>query len=130
MFKAKTLKLALIAITATSAYATSIFAVAQPLNVAQANAKVQQAKKVQQSIPVIGKTADGKYPVYNLEGDLTDINYFSGNTSWRSGDLLTRMVFLDPQDVNHGKYFCEYICKDGFQNVVGINPSFKKLLKH
>lgn len=130
MFNAKFIKLAFLTIAAGCAFSASIFAVAQPLDVAQASAKVQQAKKAQPGIPVIGKSADGKYPVYMLEGDLTDINYFSGNTSWRSGDLLTRMVFLDPQDVNHGKYFCEYICKDGFQNVVGINPSFKKLLKH
>jgi hypothetical protein len=130
MFNAKTLKLSILSIIASFVYSACIFAVAQPVNAAEANAKVQQAKKVQPGIPVIGKSADGKYPVYKLEGDLTDINYFSGNTSWQSGDLLTRMVFLEPQDVNHGKYFCEFICKDGFQNVVGINPSFKKLLKH
>lgn len=79
-------------------------------------------------IPVIGKSADGKYPVYDLRGDLQDFDYFSPGTKWTPNDLLTRMVFLDPRDVNNGKYKCAWICKDGFQNVVGLNPATRQFL--
>lgn len=79
-------------------------------------------------IPTKGITADGKYPVYYLDGGLDDINYFTGDGEYvfRSGELLGRLIFIEEQDVGKG-YDCEYICKDKKGGIVGINPSYKAL---
>ena len=80
-------------------------------------------------IKVIGVTADGKYPIYDLVGDETDTAYRAGSVLFTSGDLVNKLVFLAPADVDKGVYTCEFICKDQKQRTVGINPSFKFLLK-
>lgn len=80
------------------------------------------------SIPIIGHTADGKYPIYQLSGALDDVNYISGDTLWQPDELLTRMRFLKPQDVNHG-YQCDWVCKDSAGHIVGLNPANKGYLK-
>ncbi len=80
-------------------------------------------------IKILGKDVNGKYPVYDVQGDLTDINYFSGDYVFRSGELMNRLKFIQKQDVNANGYECEFICKDRAGNVVGINPAFKHLGK-
>lgn len=79
-------------------------------------------------IKIIGQTADGRYPIYQLRGDLSDFSYQSDSPDlvWRPSDLLTRLVYLDPNDVNKG-YECDWICKDEKGHVVGLNPILKKL---
>lgn len=82
-------------------------------------------------IKVIGKTADGKYPVYNLEGELSDTDWKAGGRIYTSGDLMKKLVFLDQADAfgpNH-QYECEFVCVDKQKRIVGLNPNFKKLLK-
>lgn len=93
---------------------------------------VMAAKEVESKatqIKILGKDIHGKYPVYDLDGDLTDVNYFSGNYVFRSGELLDRMDFVQQADVNRNGYECEFICKDGAGNVVGINPAYRYLGK-
>jgi hypothetical protein len=80
-------------------------------------------------IKILGKDVNGKYPVYDLDGDLTDVNYFSGNYVFRSGELLDRVGFIEKGDVNRNGYECEFICKDKTGNVVGINPAYRNLGK-
>lgn len=79
-----------------------------------------------EAIPTIGTTADGKYPIYQLEGELTDVNYKSGETLWTSGDLLTRIGYVDQADVNNNGYSCGFVCKDYQGHIVGIAPVYKQ----
>lgn len=81
------------------------------------------------TIPTLGKTADGKYPVYNLQGDLEDANYASPGRVWQPDDLLKRMVFVDAADVKAGVARCEWICKNRAQQVIGLNPQIKWMAK-
>lgn len=86
------------------------------------------AKGVRNPVKVIGKSDDGKYPIYDLQGDLNDLNYqTSGNIVYQPDDLPDRMVFLSPKDATGGAYKCEFICKDAKGRVVGLNPSWAKL---
>lgn len=82
-----------------------------------------------EQIPVVGRTVDGKYPIYDLQGDLTDVNYFSGNTVYTSGDLLPKMQFVDPQDMNAHGYACGFVCKDREGRTVGLSPAYKQFLE-
>lgn len=90
------------------------------------DAKAESAPK---SIPIIGLDVNHKYPVYDLEGDLTDLTYFSGDYVYRSGDLFSRMKDIKPEDVNHNGYVCEFICKDSQGAVVGLSPQFRHIAK-
>lgn len=91
----------------------------------------QEAHAAGGGIPVLGKTADGKYPVYNLQGDLDDLSYYSGNTQWQPDDLFkkNRMSYVDPADVQRGLAQCEIICKNRQQQVIGLNPARKWMSK-
>lgn len=108
------------------------FAQATGISCQQQKASIAAIKAEQKAgrIAKISMTKDCKYPVYDLQGDLDDINYTShdGSVMWQAGDLLTRIGYLDPVDVGRG-YTCEFVCKDTAGNIVGINPSFKKLGK-
>lgn len=75
-------------------------------------------------IKIVGNTADGEYPIYELEGELNDLNYRSPGLIWTPTDLLSRMVYLRPQDVDHG-YTCDWVCKDSANHIVGLNPQRK-----
>lgn len=88
-----------------------------------------EANAAQPTIPVMGKTADGKYPVYNLQGDLEDLNYASPGRVWQPDDLLRRMTFVDAADVKAGTVRCEWICKNRANQVVGLNPQIKWMAK-
>lgn len=77
-------------------------------------------------IQISGVTPDGKYPIYVLEGEATDITYKSGNTLYTSGQLVNMLVFVDEKDTK--RYNCEFLCKDKQDRTVGINPSFKFLI--
>ncbi len=90
------------------------------------DAKAEGAPK---TIPIIGLDVNHKYPVYDLEGDLTDLTYFSGDYVYRSGDLFSRMKDIKKEDVNHNGYVCEFICKDSQGAVVGLNPEFRHIAK-
>lgn len=86
--------------------------------------------KIVNPVPVVGKTADGKYDIYDLRGDLNDLNYVSSmHIIYQPDDLPARIKFLDPADVKAGTYVCDFICKDKVGHVVGLNPNLKKLYK-
>lgn len=76
------------------------------------------------TIKIVGKTADGKYPIYQLEGDVDALSYFSPGLVWTPNDLLTKLVYVDPADVDHG-YTCDWVCKDSANHIVGLNPGRK-----
>lgn len=81
-------------------------------------------------VPATGRTADGKYPVYALEGGLEDLSYVSprANTVYKPDDLLRRLVFLGESDTKGGQYQCEFVCKDRAGHIVGLNPQLKWML--
>lgn len=81
-------------------------------------------------IPTQGKTHDGKYPIYQIDGMLNDINYGSkvDSTRYQPSDLLGHMVYLNPQDVGRG-YACDFVCKDDQDHIVGLNPQVKWMEK-
>lgn len=74
-------------------------------------------------VPVIGRTKDGKYPRYDLKGDLDDINYFgiTKPTVWPAGTLEGRLVHLKKEDLKRG-YECDWVCKDPEGYIVGLRP--------
>lgn len=84
--------------------------------------------KQKNPIPTHGKTADGKYPIYDLKGDLADINYATSNGVVYSPDgLVGRVEWLKPEDANTANYRCDFVCKDKNDRVVGLNPEWKKV---
>ena len=95
------------------------------------NAEAGGAKKatVKNPIKVTGKTADGRYNTYDLDGELDDLNYSSitGNIIYQPDDLPDRIPFISPKDTNKGVYVCEFVCKDAHGNIVGLNPQWAKL---
>lgn len=78
-------------------------------------------------VPVTGRTADGKYPVYGLEGELGDLNYFSGNTVFRPNDLLGRMGYVSEADSHARGIQCDWICKNAAGQVIGLDPAYLKI---
>lgn len=81
-------------------------------------------------VPAAGRTADGKYPLYVLEGDLDDLNYVSVRTNiiYQPRDLLRRMVFLAETDAKSNQYQCGFVCKDAKARIVGLNPQVRWML--
>lgn len=95
---------------------------------AQAKPKPQAIRTLDHPIPIVGKTADGKYPIYQLKGELDDFNWFSGSIVYAPADLLGNMVFVDINDIKKGgEYVCEYVCKDKAGNIVGMNPAYRAM---
>lgn len=86
----------------------------------------RQAKRISK----LAMTKDCKYVVYDLDGELDDLNYSSkdGSIIWQPGDLMTRIGYLEASDVGRG-YTCEFVCKDTSGNIVGIHPAYKKSAK-
>jgi hypothetical protein len=83
------------------------------------------------TIPVIGKTDDGKYSRFDLEGDLEDIKWFTNTTNYvyTSGDLLVRLPFIKKEDIDKGTYVCKFVCKDKEGYIVGQPESNRVYLK-
>lgn len=102
------------------------FAIALVMNSSMAQAS-KSAKAVTNPIPVIGKTADQKYPVYGLEGDLDDFTFYANSVAYNTGDLEKRMVYLEKGDVDKNGYQCEFICKDSKGHTVGLNPAYRNV---
>lgn len=78
-------------------------------------------------IQITGVTSDGKYPIYDIEGEATDVTYKAAGKLYTSGDLVKHMVFVDPADTKY--YTCEFLCKNKANQTIGLNPSFKFLTK-
>ena len=88
----------------------------------------KEPAKLKNPIASAGKTSDGKYPIYDLKGDLNDLNYASSNgVVYNPDDLIGRINWLQPEDAKGGPYACEFICKDKAGHVVGLNPAWKKV---
>lgn len=93
-----------------------------------ANVRPAAAPKVVNPVKVIGKTADGKYNVYDLDGDLNDINYRTSNSIlFQPDDLPARMQYLSFKDAKSGAYACDFICKDKAGHTVGLSPDYAKM---
>lgn len=83
-------------------------------------------KQVYKSIYNIGKTADGKYNVYNIQGDLSEPNWTVGNYVYSEADMLRFLPAVDKADV--GKTVqCETLCKNAAGQVIGVNPIYKAM---
>jgi hypothetical protein len=81
------------------------------------------------AISTAGKTADGKYPIYRLQGEIDDLTYMSDNFVYQPNELIGKMEFIKKEDVNKGVYACGYVCKDKADHIVGINPAYKWMIK-
>jgi hypothetical protein len=91
-------------------------------------AKSQSTKAI--PVPaVIGKSADGKYAAYDVQGDLDDINWFSGNTAYNGDALFKVLPMIAEDDAKSKAYQCGFICKDVKGSVVGIDPAYKWMAK-
>lgn len=79
-------------------------------------------------VPVIGRTADNKYPVYDLQGEPGDLNYISkgANTVFQPTDLYGRMGYVADADAHAKGMRCDYVCKNAAGQFVGIDPEVKK----
>jgi hypothetical protein len=84
--------------------------------------------QVRNPIAIIGETEDKRYPVYDLEGAVDDVNYRSRNgTVYQPDDLPSRLRFLRPEDAKSGKYVCSFTCQDNRGRIVGMNPTWAKV---
>jgi len=104
-----------------------------------------EAKKltVADMIPTLGRTTDGKYNIYNLQGELDDLSYATiedgyvmqqgklvrQSLVYQPDDLLGRMDFISVKDLNKNGYRCDFVCKDAQGHIVGLNPQRKWMLK-
>lgn len=104
-----------------------------PNSIACQSLKAHQAKQAEAAqycvkksacVPVVGKTADGKYPIYKLDGDPGDLKYFSGNTAYAPNDLVGRMGYVAAADAKIKGTECDWICKNAAGQVIGLDPAY------
>lgn len=76
-------------------------------------------------IPTMGVTADQRYPVYKLVGDVNAGFFISGKNVYPNGELITRMIYIHAADVKRSDFDCGFICKNDRGQVVGLNPLYK-----
>lgn len=78
-------------------------------------------------VPIIGRTVDGKYPRYDISGELDDANWSGNNnhTIYQMKDIREGLIYIDMKDVDKGVYVCEFVCKDKAGYIVGQNPQHK-----
>jgi hypothetical protein len=78
--------------------------------------------------PLVVREQENKYQIYDLQGDLDDLNFHtSQGVIYQRDELPERVNFISFKDQQSGKYQCEFICKDKKGNVVGLNPVWAKL---
>lgn len=81
------------------------------------------------NVPTLGITADAQYPVYKI-AEVVKGQYFIVNGQMHSNaDLLGRMVVIRERDVGSARYQCDFLCRNGQQQVVGINPLYAGLMQ-
>jgi hypothetical protein len=106
---------------------------AQPVNcksLADNCGALTSAHVIQQpssGIRVIGKTADGKYNVYDLQVP-AEGQYLKGNTKYSENQVLDALAAVDKADVDT-KLNCDFgvVCKTRAGQVVGVVPAYKAL---
>ncbi len=96
-----------------------------PIDAAANDKAAKKVMTVENPIKIIGRSQDNRYPIYDLEGDLEDLNWSSNSILYTSQDLINRMEFITEQDRHSGVYECGLICKDKAGHVVGLNPQYK-----
>lgn len=81
------------------------------------------------NVPTLGITADAQYPVYKIN-EVVKGNYFIVNGQmYSNADLLGRMVIISEKDARSGQYKCDFLCRNGQRQVVGINPLYVGLMQ-
>ena len=73
-------------------------------------------------IPVIGCTADGKYPIYKVEGQIDDVKFYVNGKMANSDWLFDNMGPIDLADTKGPKYKCNNVCVNQFGQFVGLTP--------
>lgn len=77
---------------------------------------------------VMGKTADGKYNVYNVKADAPDDFQFFGTVKgqsymWSDSDFQTYLPKIQKIDVNNKNYICgSVVCYTRDGHVIGSRP--------
>lgn len=83
----------------------------------------------QGKVPTLGITADAQYPVYKIS-EVVKGQYFIVNGQMHSNaDLLGRMVIITERDAGSARYQCDFLCRNGQLQVVGINPLYAGLMQ-
>jgi len=106
----------------------AISATAMSLTLPLTSTAAQPTAVGKSKIMIVGKTADGKYNVYNLHanGDPTLGPWSVGNTLYTENDLIKLLEPVADKDNGHG-YECEVVCVDKAHHVVGVLEGYKKL---
>lgn len=92
-----------------------------------ATAGRQQVGKT--TIYITGKTADGKYNVYNVEGDLSDTNWTAGNRLYSANDMIALLDGVPTAAMGKNGVKCETICKNAAGQVIGVPEGYKQIAK-
>lgn len=79
------------------------------------------------NIFITGKTADGKYNVYNIEGEIDDLKYFVGNTVYTANDMIKFLDGIPDKEDGKNGIRCETICKNAKGQVIGVLNMWKKM---
>lgn len=87
---------------------------------------IVQAKTEAPSI--IGKTFDGKYPIYDLTGFYDDNKYYSFDNEWAwdAEWLRDNLPKVSEQYIEENPFdvHCSgYVCQDRYGSVIGASPS-------
>lgn len=97
--------------------------VAKPVQVSTTAPKADCTKK--NCVLMLGYTADSKYKIYDLEGDINDFSYFAprANRQYTPDELVGRMGWVDEADMKAGTYRCDFVCKNRAGQIVGLSPT-------
>jgi hypothetical protein len=80
-----------------------------------------------EQIKVEGRTPDGKYPIYVLQGDIDGSNVFTETTAYQPQQLAGKIAYVKKEDQGKGpgKYECDWLCKDTVGHIVGMPEAMK-----
>ncbi|MDQ2988788.1 MAG: hypothetical protein M3R60_06775 [Pseudomonadota bacterium] len=81
------------------------------------------------NVPTLGITADAQYPVYKISEVVRGQYFIVGGEMYSNADLLGRMVIITERDAGSARYQCDFLCRNGQKQVVGINPLYVGLMQ-
>jgi hypothetical protein len=79
------------------------------------------------TIYITGKTADGKFNVYNITGEIDEPNWNVGGKLYSGNDMIRYLDGVPAAMDGKGGIRCETICKNGLGQVIGVPEGYKNL---
>ena len=77
---------------------------------------------VKSAVPAIGCTADKKYVVFAVKGDVGADFWIINGKKYKSDYVIDNLPAIAPADVGKNGIHCHVTCQDGLGNTIGMNP--------